>query len=105
MICHPQWITFERLEESIATVAATHDLSGLAKLRLEELKEGLCVQILHIGPYDDEAQTLDRLHNTYMPDNNLAFNGRNHEIYLSDPGWTAPEKLKTILRQPVRAII
>ncbi|WP_425864241.1 GyrI-like domain-containing protein [Arthrobacter sp. TWP1-1] len=105
MICQPQWITSERVEESIATVTAKQDLPVSAKLRLEEMEEGLCVQILHVGPYDDEAPTLDRLHNTYMPENDLQFNGKHHEIYLSDPRRTAPEKLKTVLRQPVRAIL
>ena len=53
------------------------------------------------GDPDDEAPTLVRLHNEFMPGNNLKFNGKHHEIYLSDPRRAAPEKLKTILRQPV----
>jgi hypothetical protein len=62
----------------------------------------MCVQILHIGPYDDETATLDRLHNHYLPDNGLAFNGDHHEIYLSDARRIAPAKLRTVLRQPVK---
>ncbi|MCO4255802.1 GyrI-like domain-containing protein [Pseudarthrobacter cellobiosi] len=53
---------------------------------------------------DDEAPTLRRLHNEYMPANGLGFAGLHHEIYLSDARWVAPEKLKTILRQPVRRL-
>ncbi|HEX8343693.1 MAG TPA: GyrI-like domain-containing protein, partial [Actinoplanes sp.] len=60
------------------------------------------VQILHVGSYDDEAPTLRRLHQEYMPAHGYAFNGRHHEIYLSDPRKTEPAKLRTILRQPVK---
>lgn len=73
-----------------------------ASLRREALREGQCLQKLHIGSYDDEAPVLADLHDRLMPELGLAFNGRHHEIYLSDPRKVAPEKLKTILRQPVR---
>ena len=73
-------------------------------LRLEEYAEGLSVQILHIGSYDDEGPVLRRLHAEYLPENGLTETGHHHEIYLSDPRKTAPEKLKTILRQPVRRL-
>lgn len=69
--------------------------------RLLELTEGRSLQILHIGAYDDEGPTLARLHHEVMPEIGVTFNGHHHEIYLSDPRRTAPEKLKTILRQPV----
>ncbi|KFL26669.1 hypothetical protein JP74_11250 [Devosia sp. 17-2-E-8] len=72
-----------------------------ASLRLERYEEGLSVQILHIGSYDDEGPTLARLHDEFMPRNGLVATGHHHEIYLSDARKTAPEKLKTILRQPV----
>ena len=71
-------------------------------LRLEAYDEGLSVQILHIGSYDDEAPTLAKLHEEFMPTNGFDFNGHHHEIYLSDPRRTEPSKLKTVLRQPVR---
>ena len=60
------------------------------------------VQTLHIGPFDAEAEVLDRMHHQFIPDNGLRMAGRHHEIYLSDPRRTAPEKLRTILRQPVQ---
>lgn len=71
-------------------------------LRLETLDEGLCLQALHIGSYDDEAPLLARLHDEIMPASGYTFAGPHHEIYLSDPRKVPPEKLKTILRQPVR---
>jgi hypothetical protein len=77
------------------------DNPALADRRLLTLIEGSCVQILHIGSYDDEAPVLDRLHNRYLPEHGLTFNGDHHEIYLSDARRTAPAKLRTILRQPV----
>jgi hypothetical protein len=60
------------------------------------------VQILHIGSYDDEGPILARLHDEYLPQNGLTEAGKHHEIYLSDPRRTAPDKLKTVLRQPVQ---
>ena len=75
-----------------------------ASLRLEPYSEGPSLQILHIGRYDEEAPTLRRLHEEVMPARGLVFNGHHHEIYLSDPRKTAPEKLKTVLRQPVRPL-
>ena len=75
---------------------------ALEKVRLERFEEGLAVQILHIGPYTAEGPTIARLHGEYLPANGLVESGNHHEIYLSDPRKSAPEKLRTILRQPVR---
>jgi DNA-binding PadR family transcriptional regulator len=72
-------------------------------LRLEPLDEGHCLQTLHIGSYDAEGPVLAKLHNELMPAQGLTFAGPHHEIYLSDARKTAPERLKTILRQPVKA--
>lgn len=71
-------------------------------LRLELYDEGVSLQILHIGSYDDEGPTLARLHHEEMPSRGFIFAGKHHEIYLSDPRKTEPARLKTILRQPVR---
>ena len=73
----------------------------LDDVRLARLSEGTCVQTLHIGSYDDEAPVLDRMHHEFMPTHGLGFTGTHHEIYLSDARRVAPEKLRTILRQPV----
>ena len=67
-----------------------------ASPRLEPLDEGRCLQTLHIGSYDDEGPMLARLHNEIMPAKGVTFAGPHHEIYLSDPRKTPPEKLKTI---------
>ncbi|SFM07185.1 GyrI-like domain-containing protein [Shimia aestuarii] len=80
------------------------DTRALAELRHETRTEGDCLQTLHIGPYTDEAPTLAHLHDVLMPEQNLTFHGPHHEIYLSDPRRTAPEKLRTLLRQPVQPV-
>jgi hypothetical protein len=71
-------------------------------LRLEKYAEGLSLQILHIGSYDDEGPTLARLHDEVMPSRGFTFGGKHHEIYLSDARKIEQAKLKTVLRQPVR---
>lgn len=71
-------------------------------LRLESLEEGLSLQALHIGSYDDEGPLLAQLHGEIMPAGGYNFAGRHHEIYLGDPRKVPAAKLKTILRQPVR---
>lgn len=101
MISQPAWITKESVAEILGRLAAKKDLPGLPRLRVAQLEEGLCVQILHIGPYDAEGPVLARLHHEFMPEHQLEFNGKHHEIYLGDPRRAAPAKLKTILRQPV----
>jgi hypothetical protein len=101
MIMQPDWITLAMFDEACAVVKKKKDPAALPKLRLESYEEGLSVQIMHIGSYDDEAPTLHKLHHEFMPANGYAFNGKHHEIYLSDPRRVAPEKMKTVLRQPV----
>jgi len=69
-------------------------------VRHRTLLEGVCVQTLHVGSYDDEGPVLARLHGEFLPDNGLVPTGRHHEIYLNDPRRTEPGRLRTILRQP-----
>jgi len=64
-------------------------------------KEGLCAQVLHVGPYAAEVPTIQRLHE-FIKEKGYRPAGHHHEIYLSDPRRTSPKKLKTILRQPMR---
>jgi hypothetical protein len=101
MIMQPDWVTGEMVEKAIAAVQQK-GLPALSLLRLETYHEGLSAQKLHIGSYDDEGPELLRLHQSWMPDNGYVENGKHHEIYLSDPRRTAPDKLKTVLRQPIR---
>jgi hypothetical protein len=100
MIAQPDWITPELVDEALAAARKKH-LPSLDLIRFERYAEGRSVQILHVGPYDDEARTLDRLHHEFLPANGLTLKGRHHEIYLSDARKTEPARLKTILRQPV----
>jgi len=102
MIMTPDWITSTMFADAIEQVRKAKNPVALDKVRLESYHEGLSVQIMHIGSYDDETPVLAELHNQYIPENGLVETGKHHEIYLSDPRRVAPEKLKTVLRQPVR---
>jgi len=102
MIMQPEWIDGEMFAESARKAAAKHTPAALSKVRLETLDEGLCVQTLHVGPFDEEAGVLEEMHDRFIPDHSLEMVGKHHEIYLSDFRKTAPERLRTILRQPVR---
>jgi hypothetical protein len=96
MISQPAWITPDVIEAAMRK-------KPVDGVRFAPYAEGTSVQILHVGSYDDEAPVLAELHREYLPRHGLTFNGRHHEIYLSDPRRTAPAKLRTILRQPVRS--
>ena len=106
LIRAPDWLdagAFDGLRA--AAVAKRKDkpevAEALGRVALRVLDEGLCVQALHLGPYADEGPLIARMH-AEAEGAGLVLAGHHHEIYLSDPSRTAPEKLKTILRQPVR---
>lgn len=99
----PDWITEDHLAQVIDALAAGDGAPALDQLRLEVLDEGRAVQTLHVGPYDDEAPVLAEMHDEFIPAHQLRLAGKHHEIYLSDARRTAPERLRTILRQPVEA--
>jgi len=103
MIPAPSWATRAMFSEAVAT-AAQRLGEAPASLRLGTLAEGLSAQIMHVGPNAEEVPTLERLHREFLPERGLVPSGRHHEIYLNDPRRTAPEKLKTVLRQPVRRL-
>jgi hypothetical protein len=73
------------------------------RLRVELWDEGLVAQILHVGAYDDEARTVDALH-AAIEARGLLPRGSHHEIYISDPNRTAADRLKTVIRQPVKVL-
>ena len=73
----------------------------LKELKFETFDEGLAVQIMHIGPYSEELPNIKKL-DDYMRENGYKSNGKHHEIYLGDPRRTAPEKLRTVLRHPIK---
>lgn len=101
MIVFIDWITRELFEEAVAKVEGKRGPAP-ATLRLETLREGRCVQTMHVGDYKELAAVCDNLYNQFLPENNLKPNGYYHEIYLNDPARTAPGKRKIVIRQPVR---
>ena len=102
MLVVPEWLTAEDVAVARATVAAKRGSSAVERVRTEVLDEGLCVQTLHTGSFDDEGPVLADLHGRVLPERGLVPTGRHHEIDLSDPRRTAPARLRTILRQPVQ---
>lgn len=103
MIMVPDWIGRDLFATALERAAAKNGSARLGDVRLETLSEGRCVQTLHVGPFDDEAGVLASMHHEFIPDNGLRMVGKHHEIYFSDFRRTAPEKLRTLLRQPVDA--
>lgn len=101
MIMLPDWIDDGMFAAAADQVRAKGRPARIDDVRLERLSEGRCVQTLHVGAFDDEAEVLARMHDEFIPGNGLRMTGRHHEIYLSDTRRVAPEKQRTILRQPV----
>ena len=99
MIPQPAEVTRELLDQAVAAALKKKNLPRLEKLYLEIYNEGQAAQILHVGPYAAELPTLERLH-AFISEKGYHLCGKHHEIYLSDPRRTPPEKLQTILRQP-----
>lgn len=98
----PDWITPDHMAATKARLAAKKPALDLARVRMAMLAEGRCLQHLHVGPFAAEAPKLAELHHQIMPQRGVTFAGHHHEVYLGDPRKTAPERLRTILRQPVR---
>ncbi|MBP6005837.1 GyrI-like domain-containing protein, partial [Candidatus Saccharibacteria bacterium] len=101
MIMQPDCITKEILVEAVAKARKQDSSLSLEKIRFDTLEEGKVVQILHIGSFDNETDVIREMHDDFIVKNKLVLTGKHHEIYLSDFRRTAPEKLRTILRQPV----
>ena len=103
MIAVPDEVTAEEVATAAGAAARKRELPAAALLRLERLEEGLAAQIMHVGPYADEAPTIELLHD-FVAAQGYELRGRHHEVYLGDPSRTAPERLKTVLRHPVREV-
>lgn len=104
MIMQPEYVTKDLLNEALKQVEKKKNLPALPKIRFQSFHEGLSDQIMHIGPYSAEGPTIKKLHN-FIKENGYTFEGlteKHHEIYLSDPHRSAPEKMKTVIRQPIR---
>ena len=104
MLFVPDWIDRTMFDAAIATVAAKGAPKRLGDVRMAVLNEGRCVQTLHIGSFDDEAAVLERMHEEFLSAEGFQMTGKHHEIYLSDFRRVAPDKRRTILRQPVEPI-
>lgn len=101
MILQPKVVTKSLFSKGLKAAMEKKGLAALERIRLESLDEGLCVQIMHIGTYAQEGPTIQLLH-SFAKERNLEPTGKHHEIYLSDPRKGKPEKMKTIIRQPVQ---
>ena len=100
MIMQPEVVTKELFKEAVKKVRKKKNPVALTNIRFESFSEGKAAQILYIGPFSEEGPTIERIH-TFITENGYVLSGKHHEIYLSDMRKTAPEKLKTIIRQPM----
>lgn len=100
LIMQPDHVTAEVFAEAKAKAAKKLPAAVLEQLRLERYTEGLAAQVLHVGPYSAEGPTVASLH-AFIAEQGRELAGKHHEVYLGDPRRTAPEKLKTIIRQPM----
>jgi hypothetical protein len=103
MIMQPEYVTEELFNKAVEQVQVKKSLPSLSKIKFKSFNEGLSVQLMYIGPYSAEGPTVEKLHN-FIKENGYELRGKHHEVYLSDPRKSAPEKLKTVIRQPVKSI-
>lgn len=101
MILQPEFVSRKHVEAAFDEVRKKKNPAALDRVRFETLEEGASAQILYFGPFSEEGPIIQRMHDFIHAAGRELF-GKHHEIYLSDPRRTAPEKLKTILRQPMR---
>jgi hypothetical protein len=101
MIMQPDFVTANMVAEVLDEVKAKKDLPALARMRFESFAEGPSAQIMHIGPFSAEGPNIQRVHD-FIAALGHRRSGRHHEIYLSDFRRAAPEKLKTVIRQPLQ---
>lgn len=96
----PDVVTRKDVAEAVAAVKKKAKFPRFPEVRFEKFAEGQAAQVMHIGPYAAEGPTIERLHK-FIADEGYRLRGRHHEIYFGDPRRSAPEKLKTLIRQPV----
>lgn len=99
MIMQPPFVTREIIAGAIAEVKRKKALPAVERLRLEDFTEGRCAQVLHLGPFTEEGPTIQRVHD--FIDARASRAGKHHEIYLSDIRKAAPERWRTVIRQPM----
>jgi len=100
MIMQPEFITGEMVAKATGQVRDKKNPVALSSLRFESFSEGKAAQIMHIGPFSEEGPTIQKVHE-FIKDKGSQFRAKHHEIYLSDIRKAAPEKWKTIIRQPM----
>lgn len=100
MIMQPDFVANAVILAAMAEVQRKKHLPAIEKVRLEVFTEGLCAQVLHVGPFSEEGPTVERLH--AFIDARTGRTGKHHEIYLTDIRRAAPQKWKTIIRHPMR---
>lgn len=103
MMMQPDHITQEMFEQARVDLRKKKDNPLIDEARLARFREGLSLQIMHIGPYADEPATVAKM-DAYAQEHGYRMRGKHHEIYLSDPRRAKPENLKTVLRHPVEKI-
>lgn len=101
LIMQPDFVKKENISHAIDEVKRKKDLNSIDQINFIKLSEGISGQILHIGPFSQEGPSVQKLHDNIQK-KNYSFNGLHHEIYLSDIRRAKPEKLRTIIRQPVK---
>jgi hypothetical protein len=100
----PDFVAHDHVNEAKATLKEKGRDPEVRDVELEDIAEGTCVQMLHVGPYAREAETIAAM-KQFAEEKGLEFHGKHHEIYVSDPSRVVEEKLKTILRMPVRRMV
>jgi hypothetical protein len=101
MLRQPDFATEAMIDDAKRQASAKRSLPALSNMRFEPFREGLSAQVMHVGPYAEEAPTIERLR-AFIAEQGCQPVGKHHEIYLGDPRRSAPDRLKTIVRQPVR---
>ena len=99
LILTPKIVTTDMLEK-VNTEVAQKKGDYVKKVELKVLNDGICVQILHIGPYSEENRS-QKILSEYIKKEGYSLRGHHHEVYLNNPQRTAPNKIKTLLRHPV----
>jgi hypothetical protein len=101
MIMQPKYVSADDVNLALEQVKKKKNLPALPKVRFESFKEGSAAQIMYVGPFSAEGPTITKIH-AHIQSSGHTLSGKHHEIYLNNPAKTAPEKLKTVLRQPMK---
>jgi len=99
MIMQPEFVTAKQVADAKREVVEKKEIAAAEQIRLEAFTEGKAAHIMYFGAYVDEGPTIAAIHD-FIAQNGGKLSGKHHEIYLGDPRRSAPEKLKTVIRQP-----